>query len=99
MLCVARVPSRKRVDQYVPVDREDYPVMCADRLIPWSESLDSAALFEPPVVHQATGMMAVRLRVSCTDALAYLRGYAETTGVSLTAVAEGIVDRSLFPGM
>ncbi|OLM08732.1 hypothetical protein Ae707Ps1_6277 [Pseudonocardia sp. Ae707_Ps1] len=42
--------------------------------------------------------MAIRLGVSCTDALAYLRGYAVTAGMSLVAVAEGVVERSLFPG-
>ncbi|MBN9739495.1 hypothetical protein PP1_031445 [Pseudonocardia sp. P1] len=82
--------------------------MCDDRVVPLFESpepsvdsaalLDSVALFEPAVVHQATGMMAIRLGVSCTDALAYLRGYAVTAGMSLVAVAEGVVERSLFPG-
>ncbi len=45
------------------------------------------------VVHQATGMLAVRLDVKPSDALAWLRARAFRTGRALHEIARAVVDR------
>lgn len=53
-------------------------------------------LCEPAVVHQASGMLSVRLGVSCSAALTHMRSYATSTEQALRAVAEKVVrDRSV----
>ncbi|MGZ0146044.1 ANTAR domain-containing protein [Kribbella sp. WER1] len=47
------------------------------------------------VVHQATGMVAVQLRVSPEDALAILRAHAFAHDATVLGIAEQIVNRSL----
>jgi hypothetical protein len=47
------------------------------------------------VVHQASGMVAVQLRVSVGEALVRLRAYAFGSGRLLTKVAEEVVGRQL----
>lgn len=46
-------------------------------------------------VHQATGMIAIQLGVSLTDALLRLRAYAYETGQTVTAIAVAVVSRRL----
>ena len=46
-------------------------------------------------VHQATGMMLVQLDISATDALARMRAYAFSHGISLREVARNVVTRRL----
>jgi hypothetical protein len=47
------------------------------------------------VVHQATGMVSVQLRVPVVDALARLRAFAVTTDLALDQVAADVVARRL----
>lgn len=47
------------------------------------------------VVHQATGMITVQLRVSLADALLRLRAHAYATERTVSAVAADVVDRRL----
>jgi hypothetical protein len=47
------------------------------------------------VVHQATGMVAVQLRVSPEDALAMMRAHAFAHGATVSDIAEQIVNRRL----
>ena len=46
-------------------------------------------------IHQATGMAAQQASVSLVDALALIRGYALTQGLSLAEVAEQLVTRKI----
>ncbi len=51
---------------------------------------------EPAIVLQASGMLAIRLGLSCTAALDHMRRYATRTEQPLVRVAEAVVvDRSL----
>jgi hypothetical protein len=56
--------------------------------------LDDAAAYRAQV-HQATGMVSIRLRVSAFDALVRIRAYAFANNMSIEAVAAGIVSRNL----
>jgi ANTAR domain len=46
-------------------------------------------------VHQATGMMLIQLDIDATDALARMRAYAFSHGISLREVARNVVTRRL----
>jgi AmiR/NasT family two-component response regulator len=46
---------------------------------------------EPAVVHQASGMLAVRLGISCSAALDHMRRHATRTAQSLPDVARAVV--------
>ena len=46
-------------------------------------------------VHQATGMMIIQLDISATDALARMRAYAFSHGISLREVARSVVTRRI----
>lgn len=54
---------------------------------------------EPPLLHQAAGMVPQQRRISCAAALTYLREHAEQTGQPLPSVARSIVTRTLDPSV
>ena len=56
--------------------------------------LDDAVAYRAQV-HQATGMVSIRLRVSAFDALVRIRAYAFANNLSIEAVAADIVARRL----
>lgn len=49
---------------------------------------------EDDVLHQAEGMLTVRLGVSLDEAIRALRAHAETEGVSPRDVAPHVIDKS-----
>ena len=59
---------------------------------PWGEYYP-AGLIEPVEVHQATGMVLVRLGLSAEDALARLRGHAALLDQPLVSVADAMITR------
>lgn len=52
---------------------------------------------EPAVVHQASGMVSARNRISCAEALSALRRHAGMTGQPLLALAAAVVAGSVDP--
>ncbi|BBH65293.1 GAF domain-containing protein [Actinoplanes sp. OR16] len=63
-----------------------------DRDTPGTPSLDES---DPPVVHQATGVVKVQLGVNIAEALVQLRAYASATGRPVEDVAREVVQRRL----
>ena len=59
------------------------------------ESDETAPIEMRREVHQATGMVLSQLDITASDALARMRAYAFSNGVSLREVARDVVDRRL----
>lgn len=49
------------------------------------------AIFDPPIVHQATGVLMVRRGTNIDEAAAALHDASETVGVDVTQIAASIV--------
>ncbi len=54
-------------------------------------SFSAQDLCEPAVVLQASGMLAIRLGLTCPDALGHMRRFAAHAEQPLSAVAEAVV--------
>jgi hypothetical protein len=68
------------------------------RIAPDQDNLDADPWTARSGIHQATGMIAARLRVRTDDAMALLRAHAFAHNVTLAAVANDVINRRLqFP--